>query len=210
MSASPKRSLLGAHAGDRNAVTNAAEHVSELIVRCKAGDQSAMADLVDRFRAQVFGLCFRMLGHRQDAEDMAQESFARALRSLGRWDSAREFTPWLLAIAGNRCRTLLAARGRRPRMSSEVESVPDRRPDPHAARRLGEEVKLALARLREEHRTAFLLFHVDELSYVEIAEALSAPVGTIKTWIHRARREMASFLRDRGVSSEATHAMRGI
>ena len=66
-----------------------------------------MAALVDRFQGQVFGLCYRMLGHRQDAEDVTQESFSRALRSLKSWDNQRAFRPWLMAIAGNRCRTWL-------------------------------------------------------------------------------------------------------
>ncbi len=68
-------------------------------------EQSAVVELVETFRGQVFGLCYRMLRHRQDAEDVAQESFVRALRSLKSWDQKREFLPWLLAIAANRCRT---------------------------------------------------------------------------------------------------------
>ena len=64
-----------------------------------------MIDLVNRFRGQVFGLCYRMLGQRQDAEDAAQETFVRVLKNLHRWDPARPFEPWLLTIAGNRCRT---------------------------------------------------------------------------------------------------------
>jgi DNA-directed RNA polymerase specialized sigma24 family protein len=59
-----------------------AEDVRELVERSLRGDQLAMAELVDRFRGQVFGLCYRMLGHRQDAEDMTQEAFVRALRNL--------------------------------------------------------------------------------------------------------------------------------
>src|SRR5438132_14091434 len=82
-----------------------ADEVRALVQRSLAGDQIAMLALVDRYQGQVFGLCHRMLGQRQDAEDMAQETFVRALRSLSQWDQEREFLPWLLAIAGNRCRT---------------------------------------------------------------------------------------------------------
>ena len=73
-----------------------------------------MIELVDQYRSRVFGLCYRMLGQRQDAEDMTQETFIRALKSLSRWDPERDFEPWLLAIAGNRCRTALATRRRKP------------------------------------------------------------------------------------------------
>src|SRR5205814_9359465 len=110
-----------------------------------------MAELVDCFRGQVFGLCFRMLGHRQDAEDMTQEAFVRALRNLASWDSRREFRPWLLAIAGNRCRSLLAVRRKRPQSSETVEQAPDLRSDMQSANQLAEEVERALVQLRFEY-----------------------------------------------------------
>ena len=84
-----------------------------------------MVELIDEHRGQVFGLCYRMLRHRHDAEDATQESFVRALRSLARWDSNREFSPWLLAIAGNRCRSLLSERMRRPPTTSLVDQLSD-------------------------------------------------------------------------------------
>ncbi len=170
-----------------------------LIRRCLNGDQVAMQDLVDRFRGQVFGLCYRMLGHREDAEDVAQETFVRVLKNLHRWDSEREFEPWLLAIAGNRCRTALARRMRRPTVSSLVEPLPSRSPDLSAAKQLAEEVDLALRRLRAEYREAFVLFHEHQLSYAQIAENMDCPVGTIRTWIHRARRELIQYLQAREV-----------
>ena len=182
------------------------DDVPELVRRSLSGEESATAELVDRFRGQVFGLCYRMLGHRQDAEDVAQESFVRAMRSLANWDSQRGFLPWLLAIAGNRCRTLLAARRRLPKPSSEVEVLPDVRSF-REERHLGEEVALALARLRYEYRQAFVLFHEQELTYAEIAEVLGCPVGTVKTWVHRARRELAEHLRRRGVVEESSDAL---
>jgi RNA polymerase sigma-70 factor, ECF subfamily len=187
-----------------------ADEVRALVQRSLAGDQTAMLALVDRYQSQVFGLCYRMLGQRQDAEDMAQETFVRALRSLKRWDSEREFLPWLLAIAGNRCRTCLANRMRRPHMLSLIEPVADSQPDVAPARHLAEEVQQALKRLREEYRIAFLLFHEQELNYADIGAALNRPVGTVKTWVHRARREMIEMLRKREVVGEVSHAIRRI
>ena len=146
-----------------------------------------MVQLVDRFRGQVFGLCYRMLGQRQDAEDAAQETFVRVLNNLARWDQQRDFEPWLLAIAGNRCRTALAKRSRHAGTQPLVDAVPDHRPDLQAARHLAEEVELALRDLRPEYRAAFVLFHQQEMSYAEIAESLECPLGTVKTWVHRAR-----------------------
>ncbi|MEX0711992.1 MAG: RNA polymerase sigma factor [Pirellulales bacterium] len=186
------------------------DEVRDLVRRGLAKDEAALAELVERFGGQVFGLCYRLLGHRQDAEDVTQESFVRAFRSLASWDNSRDFVPWLLAIAGNRCRSWLAARLRRPRPTDEVDHLPDRAPDYQQARHLAEEVDLALASLRDEYRQAFVLFHEHHLSYAEIAVAMSCPLGTVKTWVHRARRQLADDLRRRGVVEENYHAVRRI
>ncbi len=170
-----------------------------------------MVRLVDRHRESVFRLCFRMLGHRQDAEDAAQETFVRALRSLSNWDSSRRFEPWLLAIAGNRCRTMLAARRRRPLTGSlESDRFVDDSPDWQAVRHLAEEVQLALQQIRPEFREAFVLFHENELSYHEIAEAMGRPLGTIKTWIRRARQELIAHLQRREVVEGPRYEMRRV
>jgi RNA polymerase sigma factor (sigma-70 family) len=169
-----------------------------LVRRCLAGEQQAMLALVERFQGPVFGLCYRMLGQRQDAEDAAQETFVRVLKNLHRWDATRDFMPWLLAIAGNRCRTALAVRRRRPAMDCAVELVADDAPDRRAADQLAEEVALVMKSLRPEYAQAFTLFHEQELSYDQIAQAMDVPLGTIKTWVHRARRELIHLLRGRG------------
>ncbi len=178
-----------------------------LVRQCLTGDQVAMLALVDRFRGQVFGLCYRMLGQRQDAEDAAQETFVRVLKNLHRWDAGRDFEPWLLAIAGNRCRTALSTRKRRPAGEVLPEQLPDTGPDLQAAKQLAEEVKLALVSVRDDYRQAFILFHEHELSYAEIAEAMNVPLGTVKTWVHRARRELIEQLQRRGVVQETRHAV---
>lgn len=159
-----------------------------------------MIELVERYRGQVFGLCYRMLGCRTEAEDVAQETFIRVLRSLANWDSGRDFEPWLLAIAANRCRTALAMRQRRPTMHplDEDRYLPDRRGESRGDG-IVEEVQLALSQIRPEYREAFALFHDHELSYDEIAEILHRPLGTIKTWIRRARRELMQRLKARGI-----------
>src|SRR5438477_13203154 len=115
-----------------------------LVRHSLAGDQAAMLALVERFRGPVFGLCYRMLGQRQDAEDAAQETFVRVLKNLHRWDPEREFQPWLFANAGNRCRTALSARKRRPAGELAEEMVVDDEPDHAAGRQLAEELQLAL------------------------------------------------------------------
>jgi len=179
-----------------------ADDFRNLVERCLAGDQTAMIDLVERYQAPVFGFCYRMLGQRQDAEDAAQETFVRVLRSLSRWDSQRDFRPWLMAIAANRCRTMLAARRRRP-IPCEIQDdqLPDDSHDWQSTDHLDEEIQLGLAQINPDHRQAFVLFHQHDLSYEQIADTLCCPLGTAKTWIYRARRQLAAWLQKREVVS---------
>lgn len=169
-----------------------------------------MIDLVDRFKGQVFGLCYRMLGQRQDAEDMTQETMIRVLKNLHRWDPEREFTPWLLAIAGNRCRTCLSKRMRRLPTQHLDQPVPERNGRSEAANQLEEEVELAIAQIRPEYGEAFRHFHAQGLSYAEIADAMAVPLGTVKTWVHRARKEIIQHLVRRGVVEETRHEVRAV
>lgn len=177
----------------------------QIAARCLAGEQPAMRELVDRHQFMVLRLCQRMMGSRHDAEDVVQETFVRALKSLSRWDQTRRFEPWLLAIAANRCRTAL---GKRKVIACDTHLLADALPaksDPRTSMgHLDEEVNLALEAMRDDHRQAFELFHREELAYAEIAEVLSVPVGTVKTWVHRARREVAATLVRRGVVEMVT------
>ncbi len=83
-----------------------------------------------------------------------------------------------------------------------VDALPDTAADDEPARRLAEEMLVALEDVREEYRSAILLFHERQMSYAEIAEKLERPVGTVKTWVHRARREVIERLSRRGVLAE--------
>jgi len=186
----------------RREVVTVANEFCGLVDRCIAGEPGAILEWVERYQGPVFGLCLRMVRHRQDAEDLTQESLVRALRSLGHWDRERPFLPWLLTIAGNRCRTLLARRMSRPATMPLVDALPDTSASDEPARRLAEELLVALEDVRGEYRSAFTLFHQQQMSYAEIAEKLQRPVGTVKTWVHRARREVIRRLSQRGVLAE--------
>lgn len=179
---------------------------AQLVAGSLEGDADSMQTLLARYQHRVFGLCFRMLGNRMDAEDATQETFIRVFRSLHHWDSSRDFVPWLFAIAGNRCRTLLSKRSRQPR-SQLIEEMLDGETGQEPDGDLAEEIQLALAELPENQRIAFVLFHEQQLSYIEIAETLSSPVGTIKTWIHRARLATARWLVRRHPELDPSNAM---
>lgn len=170
-----------------------------LVEALRRGDPQAPRLLIERYQGVVFGLCMRMLRHRHDAEDVAQESFLRALRGVRGFDGERPLRPWLLGIAANRCRTALSRRARRPAPTEAAEECVDHRPAVADPDDLATELEAAVARLRHDYRMVFVLYHEQGLPYDEIALALDRPVGTIKTWLHRARAELAAHLARRGV-----------
>ncbi len=171
---------------------------ASLVRRCLRGDAGAVQTLVDRFQAEVYGLCVRLLNHRHDAEDVTQEVFLRVFRSLRRWDSTRPLKPWVMGIAVNRCRTWLAQRARRPDLVEYLHETAASPPGDDSAELL-REIRAAVDGLRPEYRTVFVLFHEQGQPYDEIAAALERPVGTVKTWLHRARLEVLERLRQRGM-----------
>lgn len=170
-----------------------------LVEALRAGDPDAPRHFVERFQVVVFGLCVRMMGDRHDAEDVVQETFLRALRAIGGFDGSRPLRPWLLGIAANRCRTALLRRSRRPLPLEIGLDRADPRPTLTDPDDLSGEIERALERLRPEYRLVFALFHEQGLAYEEISKIVERPIGTVKTWLHRARGELATWLSRRGV-----------
>ena len=179
-----------------------------LVRRCLRDDPHAVRELVERYQDVVFAVCLRVLAHRQGAEDVTQEVFVRVFRSLGRWDAGRPLRPWILGIAVNRCRTWAARRGKVPELADYLHETADHRPEDDSGE-LARELRAAVDALRPDYRTVFVLFHEHARPYEEIAEAVGRPVGTIKTWLHRARLELMDRLRARGfVPADAPHPTR--
>ena len=161
---------------------------------------------MEQFQSEVFGLCVRLLRHRHDAEDVAQEVFLRVFRSLRRWDHKRALRPWILGITVNRCRTWLSQRCRRPELVEHLQDTAAG-PEPDDCAELKSEIDAAVGELRLEYRTVFILYHEQGQLYEEISQVLGKPVGTIKTWLHRARLEVLERLKRRGMIAEVEHEL---
>jgi RNA polymerase sigma-70 factor (ECF subfamily) len=160
-----------------------------------AGDRDAYRLLVERESTTVFRCCYRVLGHVEDAEDVAQESFVTAFRSLASWRGDGSVRAWLAQIA---TRQALRAATRRSRITSLdgggtdtalTERIPlAQAPDPSAAVAAADtaaQVREAVTLLPEPYRETIALRYFAELSIDEIAQALDRPIGTVKVHVHR-------------------------
>ena len=171
-----------------------------LVAQARQGDPEAFGELVRRYQASVFNVCYRLLGERTAAEDMAQEAFIRAHSRLNTFDLARPFGPWMRRVAANVCLNHLE----RPALASlplddEVaQTAGTATQDPAAASEAAETtqaVRAAILALPPRYRAVIELRHFQDLSYDEIAEATQSPLGSVKGRLHRARDELAELLR---------------
>ena len=159
----------------------------------------------------MFSLVYRMVREREVAEDLAQEAFIRAFRAIGSYNPEYKFSSWIFRIAHNvtidhlRVKRLdtVSIQGSRHAGTEEerersrpVVASEDESPDEHVENlELGGQIEEAIGKLRPHYRTVTLLRHVEGRSYGEIAEITDLPLGTVKTYIHRARMELRQSLR---------------
>ena len=184
----------------------------ELAGFARDGDERAARELVERFQRPVFSIVHRMVRDRELADDLAQEAFVRTFNNLDRYDPSYKFSSWLFKIAYNltvdhlRRKELktISIHGAPDAVTADQqeatsvtleseEEAPDERLE---ALELAGELERAIATLREDYRTAILLRHVEGHAYEEIAEIMGIPLGTVKTYIFRARRLLREELTD--------------
>lgn len=182
----------------------------EVIEHARRGRQSAFRALIGRYERPVFSLIYRLVRDRERAEDLAQDTFIKVLNHLDRYDPSYKFSSWIFKIAHNTALDHL--RRKQPevlsihgsphaRTADEVEATAltpvsdDETPEEFtASRELGTEIERAIGTLRPEYRTAIILCHVEGRPYDEIAQIMDVPLGTVKTFIHRARNELRKQL----------------
>lgn len=171
---------------------------SILVQRVLDGDSGAYARLVGRYRDRYSRFAVHMLGSEEDAEEALQDTFLRAYRALGRCEDPERFGAWLYRILVNRCRTHGSRRGRRERTFVNDPVALGSASEEHPAERGAwrEEIEYALDRLDERQREAFLLKHVEDLSYEEMAELTGMGVSALKMRVKRACERLRELLRE--------------
>ena len=177
-----------------------------LVRRVLDGDTAAFTTLVDRHAAACTRFATRMLGNREDAEDATQETFLRAYRSLARYEERQAFRTWLFQILINRCRTAAVRRERRHRMflvDDNAVASASVRPAAEASD-LRAELQRVVDALDPDQREAFLLKHVEQLSYDEMAAATGVGVSALKMRVKRACDRMQWMLREGEASDVGT------
>lgn len=171
---------------------------AEIVAKVLAGDTAAYATLVARYRAQFGRYAVRMLGSREDAEEALQDAFVRAFRSLAKCDDPERFGSWLFRILANRCRTAGTRRGRRDKtfVRDDVALMDAAQQHPAEREAWREEIDRALMMLEPEQREAFLLKHVEDLGYEEMAEITGVGVSALKMRVKRACERLRVLLQE--------------
>lgn len=188
--------------------------LESLLRRARRRDPDALDELVARYNNRVFGMLYRMTGSREAAEDLAQETFLRVVRTIDRYEHSGRFEAWLFRIVGNLARDFVRRRKRREPAASlddaddagwaaEIAATGGQSPETAVVGRENEtELQASLERLGPMDREILLLRHFSDLSFQEIADLLGVPLGTALARAHRAlKRLRAEF--DEGSADDA-------
>ena len=182
----------------------------EVIENCKAGDESAFAEIVLTYQKKVFNIAYRMLGNREEAKDLSQEVFLSVLESIKDLREEIKFEPWLTQITLNHCRNRWKYLKRRHYFKTDSLSDPIETEDGEMERQVYDPsgdpetlfekkmirqfVQRGLLKLKEDQREMIVLRDLQGYSYEEIGRLLSLPEGTIKSRLHRARMDLKGIL----------------
>jgi RNA polymerase sigma-70 factor (ECF subfamily) len=182
----------------------------DVVLRARSGQEAAYRELIRRYERPIFALLFRMVRDRELSEDLAQETFVKALNAIDSYRPEFKFSSWIFKIANNAAIDHLRRReldtlsldgsphAETPEaMQATALQIGARQETPLEtveAKELGTAIEAAIGSLRPEYRSCILLRHVEGRAYEEIAEILNLPLGTVKTYIHRARHELRHSL----------------
>ena len=186
-----------------------------LVRRLQQRDERAFPEMVRLYQHKVFNLVFRMIGNREEAEDVAQEVFVTVFKAIDSFRGESKFSTWLYRIAANQCKNRIKYLGRRSyKSTSELDEAAERdlqnaQPSalsPHIegpekvleGKQMEQILQQGIALLEEDHRVLLVLRDVEELSYQEISAITGLPDGTVKSRLHRARMALKEHLAKHG------------
>jgi RNA polymerase sigma-70 factor (ECF subfamily) len=150
-----------------------------------------------QYQNKIFRLAYSMLGNRELAEEAAQEIFVRIWRALPGYRGLASISTWIYTIARNTCLTALKSDSGRRTLSLDEPKVRDAAEGRRAMQRgepRGPDLPYLVSRLPEKYRRVIMLYYMEERSYEEVARLLDLPLGTVKTYLHRAKKELAAAL----------------
>ena len=176
---------------------------SQLVSQALAGQTEAFGRVFSNYQASAFGLALSYTRNREDARDVVQDAFIKAFQNLRRFDLRRNFGPWLMSIVRNLSIDLLR---RRKHSCHELitDTLQDRRAHRYAERGLvRRDVRAVLMQLTEKHRQILLLRDYLGYSYLEIADTLKIPLGTVMSRLHQARKRFRQVFRKRSTACAA-------
>lgn len=167
-----------------------------LVARVVEGDQEAFATLMRRHEDRVFAVCLRLMGSRAAALDASQETFLTLYRKAGQYRATAAVGTWLYRITVNTCYDLLRKEKRRrsERIPEHLDPVDTAAQDPYTSVELRPSIENALAQLSPEFRSVVVMADVQGFSLPDVAQTLELPVGTVKSRLFRARRQLAATL----------------
>ena len=173
---------------------DAANNDLELVVKAKGGDTEAFGELVNRHQRMVYNLAYRFMRDPLLAEDAAQESFIKAFRLLGGFRGDCHFSTWMYRVTASVCLSELERRKKR----AEVELLPAHEKQQASAGfdKLDEPemIRQCVRKLPSRYANIVTLYYLKEVPYEEIAQGMRIPIGTLKTWMHRARAQLRNIL----------------
>jgi RNA polymerase sigma-70 factor (ECF subfamily) len=183
---------------------------ADVVALAQQGREAAFRELIRRYERPVFSLIYRMVRDRELSEDLSQDTFVKILNNIDRYRPEFKLSSWLFKIANNVAIDYLRKRrldtvsvDGAPNADSQdavdassfdVAVAQESALEEIEARELGSAIERAIAALRPEYRACIMLRHVEDRSYEEIAATLDLPLGTVKTYIHRARHELREAL----------------
>ena len=180
------------------------EREKSILIKCREGDYAAFNHIVSSYNNRAYYYALSILHNHHDAMDIAQESFVKAFRAIASFDSSKPFLPWLLRIVRNQCFNEFSKKKRRAESPGRendyivLEKISAKTKTPYeivVENELKDSIQKAIKKLPEAQRETVFLFHFEQLSYEQIAQVTSVPIGTVMSRLFHGRKKLAELLK---------------